>query len=149
MLFNGQGRAMNLDAPAPTLPASMGGNRTPIVDDSDLAGNSTPWVVSYHQRLFHEGLNPLAELPSDALLRRLTVEEAAVIQSFPRDTPWQGKQSAKFRQIGNAVPPLLAYAVAAGVKTALAASGGPHRDLVSATSQQGTPAFLEGSHQVA
>src|SRR5206468_2464404 len=28
-LFNGKGRVLNLDAPALTLPASMGGNRTP------------------------------------------------------------------------------------------------------------------------
>lgn len=119
MLFNGQGRAMNLDGPAPTLPASMGGNRTPIVDDGDLAGISTPWIVDYHRRLFHEGQAALPELPSDATLRRLTVEEAAVLQSFPRDTPWQGRQSAKFRQIGNAVPPLLAFAVASAVRETL------------------------------
>lgn len=119
MLFNGQGRAMNLDGPAPTLPASMGGNRTPIVDDGDLARISEPWIVDYHRRLFHEGLSPLPELPLGTPLRRITVEEAAVLQSFPRDTPWQGRQSAKFRQIGNAVPPLLAYAVASAVRDTL------------------------------
>ncbi|MDQ0276432.1 DNA (cytosine-5)-methyltransferase 1 [Arthrobacter silviterrae] len=119
MLFNGQGRAMNLDGPAPTLPASMGGNRTPIVDDGHLAGISAPWIVDYHRRLFHEGREPLPKLPPAATLRRLTVEEAAVLQSFPRDTPWQGRQSAKFRQIGNAVPPLLAFAVASAVRETL------------------------------
>jgi DNA (cytosine-5)-methyltransferase 1 len=119
MLFNGQGRAMNLDGPAPTLPATMGGNRTPIVDDGDLAGLSEPWIVDYHRRLFHQGLNPLPTLPPQSTLRRLTVEEAAVIQSFPRDTPWQGRQSARFRQIGNAVPPLLAYAVAQALRETL------------------------------
>lgn len=36
MVFNGQGRPMDLDAPAPTLPASMGGNRTPIIDQLEL-----------------------------------------------------------------------------------------------------------------
>jgi DNA (cytosine-5)-methyltransferase 1 len=119
MLFNGQGRAMNLDVPAPTLPASMGGNRTPIVDDGDLAGISSPWIVDYHRRLFHEGKEALPELPAEATLRRLTVEEAAVLQTFPRDTPWQGRQSARFRQIGNAVPPLLAFAVASAVRETL------------------------------
>ncbi len=119
MLFNGQGRVMGLDRPAPTLPATMGGNRTPIVDEGDLYDKAEPWVVNYHQRLFAKGLPALSALPAEARLRRLTVEEAAAIQTFPRDVPWQGTQSARFRQIGNAVPPRLAYHVATAVAGAL------------------------------
>lgn len=119
MLFNGQGRAMGLDRPAPTLPASMGGNRTPIVDEGDLYDGDSPWIVDYHRRLFVEGKKPLSKLPSEARLRRLTVEEAAAIQTFPNDVPWQGAQSARFRQIGNAVPPKLAYEVASAVAKTL------------------------------
>ncbi|WP_068801719.1 DNA cytosine methyltransferase [Corynebacterium phoceense] len=115
MLFNGQGRAINLDRPAPTLPASMGGNRTPIIDQDALEFNRPAWIEQYHQRLFVEKRKPFTELPKDAHLRRLTVEEAGVIQTFPRDTPFQGQQSSKFRQIGNAVPPMLGFAVANAV----------------------------------
>lgn len=115
MLFNGQGRVMDLDRPAPTLPASMGGNRTPIVDEDQMNGKGEGWIVRYHDRLLNQGLPPLGQLPDDAALRRITVEEAAAIQTFPRDVPWAGSQSARFRQIGNAVPPLLGYAVAAQV----------------------------------
>lgn len=119
MLFNGQGRAMGLDRPAPTLPASMGGNRTPIVDEGDLYDGREPWIVKYHHRLFEDGEGALQALPSDARLRRITVEEAAAIQTFPADVPWQGAQSARYRQIGNAVPPMLAYHVAKSVGAAL------------------------------
>ena len=119
MLFNGQGRPMSADRPAPTLPASMGGNRTPIIDEADLYENETPWVVGYHHRLFDHGLPPLTSLPPSARLRRITVEEAAALQTFPTDMRWQGSQSARFRQIGNAVPPRLAFGVAQGVAQSL------------------------------
>ena len=52
-------------------------------------------------------------------MRRLTVQEAAALQSFPHTMPWQGPQSDVFRQIGNAVPPFLGYAVAAAVRSVL------------------------------
>lgn len=42
---------------------------------------------------------------------RLTIEDALILQSFPADYPVQGTKTAKFRQIGDAVPPMLAYCV--------------------------------------
>jgi DNA (cytosine-5)-methyltransferase 1 len=118
MLFNGKGRPLDLDAPAGTLPASMGGNRTPIVDQDQLDGLAdTCWAVEYHRHL-QAGGAPVTRVPTR--LRRITVQEAAAIQTFPIDWRFAGRQSSQFRQIGNAVPPLLARAVAKQVLMDLA-----------------------------
>lgn len=116
MLFNGQGRPMDMNRPAPTLPASMGGNRTPIVDQQTLENGDKQWVETYHQTLMAGG-KVTSEIPSR--LRRISVQEAAAIQTFPGDMPWFGSQSSRYRQIGNAVPPKMAYAVARSVAEAL------------------------------
>ena len=71
------------------------------------------WVVGYHSRL-SKGKPPIKKIPKR--LRRLTVEEAALLQGFPINMKFHGSQSAAFRQIGNAVPPPMAAAVADMVK---------------------------------
>jgi len=48
--------------------------------------------------------------------RYLTPREAAACQSFPNSFIFHGSQTAVFRQIGNAVPPLLARALGESVK---------------------------------
>lgn len=40
---------------------------------------------------------------------RVTVQEAAILQSFPPDHPWQGSPSAQYQQVGNAIPVFLAW----------------------------------------
>lgn len=45
-------------------------------------------------------------------VRTLSVTELAQIQGFPSDYPWQGGEKAAIIQIGNAVPPPLATAIA-------------------------------------
>jgi len=41
----------------------------------------------------------------------ITLEEGLRLQSFPADWPLRGSKSARWRQLGNAIPPLLAEAV--------------------------------------
>lgn len=43
--------------------------------------------------------------------RRLEPWECARLQDFPDEYPWQGKKSAQYKQIGNAVPPTLGRVV--------------------------------------
>lgn len=119
MLFNGAGRPLNLNAPSATLAASMGGNKTPIIDQRELEyENLESWVVGYHSRLWDHGNEAVvSEVPKH--LRRLTVEEAAAIQTFPIGMKFCGTRSSQYRQIGNAVSPRLALAVAESIKRAL------------------------------
>lgn len=121
MLFNGQGRPLCLDMPALTLPASMGGNRTPIIDQLELDAGGPGWVGKYHARLWAGG-KPVTRVPKR--LRRLTVEEAAALQTFPREMQFAGTVTAQFRQIGNAVPPRLAFHVAVTLRRAIERQSG-------------------------
>jgi DNA (cytosine-5)-methyltransferase 1 len=51
----------------------------------------------------------------DGTRRRLTIREAARLQSFPDWFEFYGTETSKFYQIGNAVPPLFAYNLAKAV----------------------------------
>ena len=118
MLFNGQGRPLNPDAWSSTLPASMGGNRTPIIDEYHLYENKPSWVEDHHQKIMSgECTNEYKEVPSR--LRRLTVDEVAILQTFPTQYKFLGPQSRVFSQIGNAVPCKLAEIVVKVVKQSL------------------------------
>lgn len=110
MLFNGGGRPLRSNGVASTLPASMGGNRTPIVDEDEIFHDKPSFVESYHADLVN-GLPPKSgRAPIN--LRRLTIDECLAIQTFPPGYMLSGPNTAMYRQIGNAVPPLLAEVVA-------------------------------------
>ncbi len=82
--FNGYlgHRALNPDKPAPTVTAR---------------GDDKGGVVV---------------LPHPNGQRRMSCRELATVQSFPLTFAFCGNRSSVYRQIGNAVPPLLGYAVA-------------------------------------
>lgn len=105
MLVNGGGRPIDLDSPSQTIPASAGGNRTHIVDPNGV-------LLDYHSHLIGGGR------PREGIVqgvRRLTVRESASLQSFPHSFHFEGKKSAQYRQVGNAVPPLLGKAVGTAI----------------------------------
>lgn len=115
MIFNGMGRPLNLDGVSSTLPASMGGNKTPIVDEELLRNaNAEDWVKEYHGKLWRGEITP-EFTTAPQRLRRLSIVESAAIQTFPMDYKFCGSKSAIYTQIGNAVPCKLAQAVASVV----------------------------------
>lgn len=118
MMFNGQGRPLDLDGYASTLPATMGGNRTPIIDEEQLYGSGDSWVTEYHGHLIKGGA-PLRTRLAPPRLRRLTIDECAAIQTFPKEYEFVGRNSSVYAQIGNAVPCELARRIGLSVKAVL------------------------------
>jgi DNA (cytosine-5)-methyltransferase 1 len=106
------------DAPAPTLQAQgLAKGRDVWVPPSTAEFQSDDWpeqrpatTVAGDPRVFQPGghHNP-GQQSQDAV--RVTEQEAATLQGFPPDYPFQGTRSQRFQQIGNAVPPPLARAI--------------------------------------
>lgn len=121
MLFNGCGRPINLDSQCNTIIATIGGNRTPIIDIEALKDSSVkPWIETYYDFIVN---NKNQNLFNDSIistkLRRLTIKEAALIQTFPISFEFLGSKTSQFKQIGNAVPCNLSYGIAKYIKELL------------------------------
>lgn len=107
---NGTVRAVG--CPAGTLTAAMdnGNYRWWVTERPATTGQGDPRVAEPGHRDRASGQR---QFSGESV--RVSVAEAAVLQSFPADYPWQGSRSAQYRQIGDAIPPLLARAVLAEV----------------------------------
>lgn len=67
----------------------------------------------------HLGKDSYSHIHYDsAQARTISVREAARLQSFPDGFVFRGTMNPAFRQIGNAVPPLLAKALADAIRQA-------------------------------
>ncbi|MEL6569098.1 MAG: DNA cytosine methyltransferase [Pseudomonadota bacterium] len=97
-VYNGGGRPIDLDAPCHTILASAGGYKTHWIDTLDIAPD-------YAAHLMEGGEPREGEVPG---ARRLTVEESALIQTFPQEMTFAGSRSSQYTQVGDAVPPILA-----------------------------------------
>ncbi len=106
---------------APTL---VGGSKNRGGADLGLAGTKRKWEgmgVNAHS-LGNEVPGPdfvwAPELGRDGMVR-LTVDQAALLQSFPEDWKITGKKTARYRQIGHASPPPVGEALGHAIATAL------------------------------
>ena len=77
--------------------------------------------------------------------RSLSIREAARIQTFPDSFRFAGTPSNRYRQIGNAVPPLLAEKVGVSIRQALTSNG--TRGSTSECYDQGVRKGLEEWHR--
>lgn len=91
------------------------GYRDDAFDDKmkRLYRNRPSWTVQSH--LYKDGYVYIHPTQN----RTITVREAARLQSFTDDFVFEGPRSQKFHQVGRAVPPLLAKAVALEIKKLL------------------------------
>lgn len=144
-VYNSKGCIRRGDAPAPTMTASMdnGNFRSFNAADVDHDGlrdrirksdgpvteveGDTSWVydrpsvtvvgsfrpdVAAAPGYRKPGDPPRQKTPGSV---RLSQQQQGILQSFPADYPWQGSESVKFQQAGNAVPPLMATAMLGAV----------------------------------
>ena len=72
-----------------------------------LDPNKPSKTITAHLKVDNNAFVHYGDIP-----RGITPREAARIQSFPDDFFFEGGRSAAFRQIGNAVPPLMAEKIA-------------------------------------
>ena len=85
-------------------------DRFKVVDGNGLSHTLVAHLAKDGHYFIHPNIN---------YCRSISIREAARLQSFPDNYFFEGSRSAKFKQIGNAVPPLMAKTIANQIKTIL------------------------------
>jgi DNA (cytosine-5)-methyltransferase 1 len=106
------GRVRDADQPAPPLTSRADQLEKRLSEPATtIQGDSRVWPRGHKQN----SKDPPGKYEGRAGKNAIRVEphEAAALQSFPPGYPFQGSRMAVFRQIGDAMPPVLAKAVLA------------------------------------
>lgn len=107
----------SIAGPAPTVDSKVGRSWTFERPATTVAGDARLWPpghkINSDDRRRHADADDRYgdRAGTDAI--RLTPRDALILQSFPPDYPVQGSKTRKYKQIGDAVPPLLAAHVLA------------------------------------
>lgn len=122
----GEGRPRDADDPAPTLTGAgsawwqLPDGQARINDQSGTGYDLAEQASAPATAVLGRGLVPFRGSNANRFNgatksrndgARVTVQEAAILQTFPADYPWQGSKTSAYQQVGNAVPPLLARAL--------------------------------------
>ncbi|MFJ1597705.1 DNA cytosine methyltransferase [Streptomyces sp. NPDC088261] len=115
--------AARADRVAPTL---VGGSDNRGGADLGMSGTKKAWA-----RMGINGAALSDEVPgpdgvqesdtSDSPLKKITVEQAAILQGLPNDWHVAGKKTARYRQIGHASPPAVGKALGVAIVRTLGA----------------------------
>jgi DNA (cytosine-5)-methyltransferase 1 len=106
------GRVRGIDHPAPTLTSRAHQMEWASVRPATtVQGDPRLWPPG-HKENRHDPPGKYQQRRGDRAYR-MQPWEAACLQAFPDGFPFQGTRTQVFQQIGNAVPPLLAYHVLA------------------------------------
>ncbi|MCL1936739.1 MAG: DNA cytosine methyltransferase [Defluviitaleaceae bacterium] len=85
------------------------------------ANSPSPTIRAEHHGNIEGHYRSLCDKEPDNVLnwRRLSVRECARLQSFPDDFEWDCSASEAYKQIGNAVPPVMAWHIARALYNSL------------------------------
>jgi DNA (cytosine-5)-methyltransferase 1 len=99
----------------PSKVGTQGNQMIPANGPSHVMRAEHHMNIQAHYRTLH----PDGDISDRSYWRRLTVREAARIQTFPDNFKFIGNKSTTYKQVGNAVPPILGWYIAKSLELAL------------------------------